>query len=269
MLYTKIYWTHKTQAICTCTQRRLGWLQVSQHLSIFNTFCFVFSVLIPYRKVYANLITKLKDEPTTTPGSGPGELNREDYLQVTLWDKHDHGNTLKEHEEFASDFSGNVMFWFLQYEDGTTVSSCDISSMCSTSKEIWMTQLDKYKTMVSNGTAVILAQQKEFYNQIEAEYPFLQLCKDHYKAHKIRVFDYRWWYQKHKADKKAEYKGRKWKTKPSQEDTMEDTWDTHKCLRCTPSMSMRHTPSASMRCTPSTSLRCTPLHPSHTECHAG
>lgn len=129
------------------------------------------------------------------------------------------------------------MFWILQHEDRTTVGSRDISSMQSTSKEIWTTQLVKYMTMVSHWTAITLAQQKEFCAQIEAEYPFLWLCKDHYKAQKIRVFNYRQWYQKCKVDKKAEGKGKRCKMEPTQ-DTVEDTLGTHMHLRCTPSASL-------------------------------
>ena len=131
------------------------------------------------------------------------------------------------------------MFWFLQYADGTTVSGRDVTSMRRASKEIWTTMLNKYKTLVPNWTALTPAQQQEFYLIIEAKYPFLQLCQDHYKAQQISVFDYTQWHKnRQKALEKAGKKRRRSKTKPDQEDTKQDTPGTRKCLRCTPSTSL-------------------------------
>ena len=102
------------------------------------------------------------------------------------------------------------MFWFLQYADETIVSGRDVTSMRRASKEIWTTMLEKYNTLAPNWTALTPAQQHEFYLDIEAKYTFLQLCKDHYKAQKIGVFDYTQWYKnRQKALEKAHEKASK------------------------------------------------------------
>ena len=198
-----------------------------------------FRILISHRKAYQGLLVNLKNKPTT-PDADPVVVNREEHPLVTLWDTTDYGEACRTRGEFQDDGPAergpgrsskgeNVMFWFLQYTDGTTVSGSDVTSMRRSSKEIWTTMLEKYKTLAPNWTALTPAQQTEFYLAIESKYSFLRLCKDHYKAQKIGVFDYTQWYKhRHKENKKR-------KSEPSQEDTKQDT---HKRLKRTPSTSL-------------------------------
>ena len=208
-------------------------------LECYNLFSLHFCILISHRKAYQSLLINLKSESTTSD-TNTVVVNREEHPLVTLWDTSDYGEACRTRGEFQDDSPAergpgrsakgeNVMFWFLQYTDGTTVSGSDVTSMRRSSKEIWTTMLEKYKTLAPNWTALTPAQQKEFYIAIEALYPFLRLCKDHYKAQKIGVFDYTQWYKhRHKEN-------RKHKTEPIQEDAKQDT---RKRLRRTPSTSL-------------------------------
>lgn len=212
-----------------------------------------FRGLTPYRKAYQSLIDNIKTG-SSTPDTNPVVVKREEHPLVMLWDTNDYSEVCRERGEFPEDAPAergpgrsakgeNVMFWFLQYADGTIVSGCDVTSMRRASKEIWTTMLEKYNTLAPNWTALTPAQQHEFYLDIEAKYTFLRLCKDHYKAQKIGVFDYTQWYKNRqkaleKAREKASKKRCHSKTEPSEEDTKQDTPDTRKRLRRIPSTSL-------------------------------
>ena len=136
----------------------------------------------------------------------------------------------------------NVMFWFLQNADGTTVNGPTVSRMRFTSKLAWSNMLDKYQTLAPTWMNLTPAQQLEFYLDIEDKFPFLRLGEDHYKAQKIGILDYTYCYGTHVLRKsKATARGKKRQcseTDPNLEGTgvLQGASNGYKRARHTPSM---------------------------------
>ena len=130
------------------------------------------------------------------------------------------------------------MFWFLQPADGKTVDGHTVSRMWTATKAIWTTMLEKYKMLALSWMNISPTQQMEFYLQIEAKFPFLQLCEDHYKAQKIGTIDYPHFYKNHVTGKatnncKAGKKRHHSKVESDVEDTMNNPPSPHKHMRRT------------------------------------
>ena len=144
------------------------------------------------------------------------------------------------------------MFWFLQNADGTTVNGPTVSCMRFTSKPSWSNMLDKYKMLAPMWTNLTPAQQLEFYLDIEVKFPFLWLCKDHYKARKIGTLDYTHWYGTRVLGKsKAAARCKKHRCSETDPNPEGAASDRYKCAR--------HTPSTLSQC----ALRC--IHRSETQ----
>lgn len=132
-------------------------------------------------------------------------LNPTDYPLITLWTMESYCKAKLAHDELQPEPSeeDNVMFWFLQNEDGSTVHCTTIAHMRFASKLLWSTMLHKYTTLAPTWMKLTPVQQMEFYLDIEDKFPFLQLCEDHYKARKIGTIDYTHWYKNHIVKAKA------------------------------------------------------------------
>ena len=201
-------------------------------------------MLTSHRKAFKNLAINIKNEPTTTTLPKPSDLNPTNYPLVTLWTTKSYGIAKNERTDFHTEPATrgeNVMFWFLQNADGTTVDGPTVSRMRFTSKLSWSNMLDKYKSLAPTWTSLTPAQQLEFYMDIEDKFPFLRLCEDHYKARKIGTLDYTHWYGTRVLGKsKAAARGKKRRhsrTDPIPEDTgtLQGVSNRYKRARRTPS----------------------------------
>ena len=154
-------------------------------------------MLTSHRRAFKDLAINIKNEPTTTTLPKPSDLDPTDHPLVTLWTTKSYTIAKNNRGEFHTEPATrgeNVMFWFLQNADGTTVDGPTVSRMRFTSKLAWSNMLDKYQTLAPTWTNLTPAQQLEFYLDIEDKFPFLRLCEDHYKARKIGTLDYTHWY---------------------------------------------------------------------------
>jgi hypothetical protein len=89
--------------------------------------------------------------------------------------------------------SKDVVFWHFQHADGTVITHEEQLKIQAESKKIWATQCEK-GTIRSLWTTISPMQQLEFYLKMEAKFPLLRLCKDHYKAETIAFSDYSHWH---------------------------------------------------------------------------
>ena len=88
----------------------------------------------------------------------------------------------------------NVNFWHVQHEDGTELSGEEVAKIRAKTKKIWRTLCDKHGPMGSPWTLISPTCQLKYYLKIEAKYPILRLCENHYKAESIAFTDYSHWF---------------------------------------------------------------------------
>ena len=192
-----------------------------------------------HRKAFENLAINIKNEPITTALPKPSDLDPTDHPLVTLWTTKSYTLAKNNRSEFHTESTtrgDNIIFWFLQNADGTTVNGPTVSRMRFTTKLSWSNMLDKYKMLAPTWTNLTPAQQLEFYLDIKDKFPFLRLCEDHYKAQKIGTLDYMHWYGTRvlgKSEAAARCKKhRRRETDPNPEGAASDRY---KCARHTPS----------------------------------
>ena len=103
----------------------------------------------------------------------------------------------------------NVAFWYFQEEDGTELSNKAVEGIRASAKTIWWDLCDQNNRTPIGGPwgKVSPRHQLQYFLRIEAKYPILRLCENHYKAESIPHRDYTHWYSvclKHYEGKKAE-----------------------------------------------------------------
>jgi hypothetical protein len=132
--------------------------------------------------------------------------NPDDYPDITYWCKRVQLDEKNRQLEFAKSSPGrkrkrkskgkNVAFWHFQHRDGTVLDYEEVKSIRKDSKKIWRKLCNKYGPIGAPWTTISPDRQLEFYIKIEAKYPLLQLCENHYKAKSISFSNYSHWYDK-------------------------------------------------------------------------
>ncbi|KAF8268034.1 hypothetical protein EI94DRAFT_1700551 [Lactarius quietus] len=84
--------------------------------------------------------------------------------------------------------------WFLQHEDGTTLTRADVRELRMQSKAIWQTICDTHGHIGVPWSKVPRFFQLTFYKELERNCSFFCLCKNHYKADAVAHADYSHWY---------------------------------------------------------------------------
>ena len=201
----------KTPHTCNCTWKTLGSMPASQDHSMAISLCGTTNtVSCSYRKAYTMLATGLRamhnvimdNIQDTVP------LDPNDYPAIKYWWKHEHRKEWNRHEEFkvggeprhrgrkpkSECNDKNVNFWHFQHNNSTKMGGKDLGKVQAKTKRIWRMLCDKYGPIGSPWSTVSPKHQLEFYLKIEAKFPLLRLCKNHYKAESIAFSNYSHWY---------------------------------------------------------------------------
>ena len=134
-------------------------------------------------------------------------LNPKDYPKVEYWTKKSHRDAVNEREEFGKKKRKgksrrghrprgdveNICFWHFQYEDGTVLDGPTVAEIRRESKKIWR-RLCQDRRIGAPWSSIDPTHQMKFIVEIEAKFPLLRLCDNHYKAESIAYTDYSHWY---------------------------------------------------------------------------
>jgi hypothetical protein len=161
----------------------------------------------------------------------PEPLRREDYPHITYWHKHERQKerkrrkSQKESEQQSSNAlrgpgraaaGENVSFWFLQNIDGTEIDGHTLTELRARCKDTWATMAKKHGDLGLPWGHVSPTHKLEFWLRVEAKFPLLRFCSNHYKANAIATSDYTHWYKLHVKHGKGKAKSKdKDKAKPS------------------------------------------------------
>jgi hypothetical protein len=91
-------------------------------------------------------------------------------------------------------------FWHFQHADSTVLDPDEVKEIRSNLKKIWQGMCDRFGPIGVLWTTISPTWQLKFYVKIEAKYPLLWLCENHYKADTIAFSDYSHWYDKQYLD---------------------------------------------------------------------
>jgi hypothetical protein len=161
-----------------------------------------------YRKAYAMLVSApgVVAQATAEVIQDTTPENPDNYPEITYWHKHVQLDKKNRQLEFTKASPGhkskskskgkNIAFWHFQHRDGTVLDYKEVKSICKDSKKIWRKLCNKYGPIGVPWTTISPDRQLEFYIKIEAKYPLLRLCENHYKAESISFSDYSHWYDK-------------------------------------------------------------------------
>ena len=186
-------------------------MPTSQNYSMAISLCGTTNtVSCSYRKAYATLATGLRathnvitdDIQDTVP------LDPNDYPAIKYWWKCKHRKEWNRREEFKAGREPrrrgckpksecddkNVDFWDFQHDDGTKIGGEDLGKVWAETKRIWRMLCDKYRPIGSPWSTVSPKHQLKFYLKIEAKFPLLWLCENHYKAESTAFSNYSHWY---------------------------------------------------------------------------
>jgi hypothetical protein len=130
--------------------------------------------------------------------------NPDDYPKITYWRKRAHLDEKNRQKEFSKGGrkghkcknGKNVAFWHFQHADGTVLEPNEVKEIQHDSKKIWWGMCKRFGPIGALWTTISPTWQLEFHIKIEAKYPILWLCENHYKADTIAFSDYSHWYDK-------------------------------------------------------------------------
>ena len=201
----------KTPHTCNCTRKTSGSMPASQNYSMaISLRGTTNTVSCSYRKAYTTLATgpRATHNVVTDEIQDTVPLDPDDYPAIKYWRKREHRKERNRREEFKAGGEPrrrgrkpksecddeNVNFWHFQHDDGTEMGGEDLGKVRAETKRIWRTLCDKYGPIGSPWSTVSPKHQLEFYLKIEAKFPLLRLCENHYKAESIAFSDYSHWY---------------------------------------------------------------------------
>ncbi|KAF8259057.1 hypothetical protein EI94DRAFT_1814046 [Lactarius quietus] len=219
----------KYYALCHASHEDLLAAQNVTYMRIHLEYTKITASHTTLEKAFESLAITVKNKPTMSTLPQPSDLDPAHHSLIMLWTTRDYSIARRDRDEFGKRGPGratrgeNVMFWFLQNEDGLVVDGMVITRMWFLSKQVWSSMLAKRKTLAPTWMNLMPAQQMEFYLDIEDRFPFLRLCEDHYKARKIGTIDYTHWYKacigKSKAANKEGKKRQRSMTDPDLDNT--------------------------------------------------
>ena len=173
----------------------------------------------------------------------PEPLRREDYPQITYWYKHERQEerkrrkSQKESEQQPSNAlrgpgraaaGENVSFWFLQNVDGTEIDGHTLTELRAVCRDTWATIAKKRGDLGLPWRCVCPMHKLEFFLRVEAKFPLLRFCSNHYKANAIATSDYTHWYKLYVKHGKGKAKSEdEEKAKPSTGKRSRSTLATH------------------------------------------
>ena len=173
----------------------------------------------------------------------PEPLRREDYPQITYWYKHEcqeerkRRKSQKESKQQPSNAlrgpgravaGENISFWFLQNVDRTEIDGHTLTELRAVCRDTWATMAKKRGDLGLPWGCVSLMHKLEFCLRVEAKFPLLRFCSNHYKANTIATSDYTHWYKLYVKHGKGKAKSKdEDKAKPSTGKRSQSTKATH------------------------------------------